>query len=423
MEKDEIKQLEAVNYWHVSPKTIGFVRESYVQQILGYTGNNLLKVLVGQRRCGKSYILKQVIDSLLKQGAPNCNILYLNFELHGLHFIHNVEKLTEVIKYFYQQHKLAGKAYIFLDEIQEIPQWEKLLNSLLADENIDAEIFITGSNAHLLSTELSTFVTGRYVEIAIFPFSFQEYSQFYSYEMNRLHLIEYLESSGIPELFNLKSQLQRSSYLAALKDSILMNDIVKRFKIKNPKLLMLLLDFIIDNIGHLFSIPAIARKLKSWGKEINIVTVSNYLQYLEMTYLIHGIPRYDIKRKRILEGERKYYLNDLGFYNYLMSSFDNGINKKLENYVYQVLLQAGYKVYVGTLYQLEIDFVAEKNQRIIYLQVTYLLHSQEVIAREYGNLEKINDNWPKMVVSLDEVAFPPKNGIEHIPAWQLIDNL
>lgn len=223
----------------------------------------------------------------------------------------------------------------------------------------------------------------------------------------------------MPELFALNQKQQKISYLNALKDSILMNDVVKRFNIKNPKLLILLLDFLIDNIGKLFSINSISKKIKTVGISINVATLSNYIHYLELTFLIHGAHRYDVKGKRILEGERKYYLNDLGFSNYLQSTFDNNITRRLENYVYNTLLQAGYRVHVGQLYQLEIDFVAEKDQQVIYIQVTYLLHSEEVVEREYGNLEKIKDHWPKWVVSLDEISFPTKNGIRHIPAWEL----
>ncbi len=198
-----------------------------------------------------------------------------------------------------------------------------------------------------------------------------------------------------------------------------MNDIVKRFNIKNPKLLALLLDFMIDNIGHLFSLNAIAKKLKANSINLTVVTVGNYIDYLERTFLLHAVWRYDIRGKKILDGERKYYLNDLGFSNYLQSSFDNGINRRLENYVYLVLLRAGYQVYVGNIYNVEIDFVAERNQQVIYIQVAYLLHSEAVIQREYGNLEKVKDHWPKIVVSLDEVSFPSKNGIRHVPAWKL----
>lgn len=423
MDNEQFEHIKAINYWQNAPTRLGFHRTTYTNQIISYLGNHLIKVLIGQRRSGKSFIIKQTIARLLEKGIPNHNILYLNFELHELRYIQQAEELLHIVEGYFQQLIPQGKVYLFFDEIQEVENWEKVINSYLVNERYDVEIFITGSNAHLLSTELSTYITGRYIEIPVYPFTFYEYVAYYKLEVNKQALINYLENSGIPEIFNLKNEQQKTAYILSLKDSILMNDVIKRFQIKNPKLLQLLLDFIIDNVGHLFSLNAITNKLKSSGVAINVVTASNYIHYLEMTYIIHSVPRYDVRGKRILEGERKYYLNDLGLANYMQSSFEDGVNKKLENYIYQVLVQTGFKVFVGTLYNLEIDFVAEKNKQKIYLQVTYLLHSQEVINREYGNLESISDDWPKWVVSMDDFSFPPKNGILHVQAWKLVEKL
>lgn len=423
IENEQFKKIESVNYWESPPKQLSYVRQHYVDLISSYLGNHLIKVLVGQRRCGKSTILKQIIQRLLNNNTPKENIFFLNFELHELQFIKAHTILIDAIETYFKKLKPIGKIYIFLDEIQEIDSWEKAVNSFLANERYDIEFFLTGSNANLLSTELSTYVTGRYVEITIYPFSFREFSDYQKTELSKTALIAYLDSSGLPELFLLKERSQKISYLSALKDSILMNDIAKRFNIKNPALLILLLDFLIDNMGKLFSINAISNKLKSTGAHINLVTLGNYIHYLELTFLIHSARRYDLKGKRILEGERKYYLNDLGFSNYLQNSFDSNVTRRLENFVYMTLLQMGFQVYVGNMNHLEIDFVAEKNQQKIYIQVTYLLMSDDVIAREYGNLEKITDHWPKYVVSLDDITFPVKNGILHIHAWELADKL
>jgi len=423
MDKQQIANLEAVNYWEQAPEKLGLFRSQYINYIMDCLDNNLLKVLIGQRRCGKSYILKQVISQLLGQDIAHHNILYLNFELHELHFVRTAELLAEIIRYYYENLRPKGKTYLFFDEIQEVDEWEKVINSYLANERYDIEIFLTGSNAHLLSSELSTYVTGRYIEIPVYPFSYYEYLAYQGCIIDRASIIRYLEDSGIPEFYYLKDRQQKIAYLLALKDSIIMNDIIRRFNIKNPKLLILILDFLIDNIGHLFSLNSIVKKLKSLGTHTNAVTVGNYVRYLEMTFIIHGVSRYDVKGKRILEGERKYYLNDLAFLNYLHSKFDDGINRKLENFVYLALVQSGYRVYVGNIYQLEIDFVAEKDNEVLYIQVTYLLHSQEIIDREYGNLEKIQDSWPKWVVTLDEVSFPSKAGILHVSAWNLLEKL
>ena len=406
--------IESVNYWDKAPKQPGFLRQSYLDLILGFLNTDLIKVLVGQRRNGKSTILKQIIHHLLEKGVPAQNILYLNFELHELQWIQTHPVLIAVLELYFQTKKPVGRVYVFLDEVQEVASWEKVINSFSANERYEIEFLLTGSNANLLSTELSTYLTGRYIEIPVFPFSFQEYCDYYKVPLSRAELIHYIETSGLPELFSLSERQQKISYLSALKDSILINDIIKRFNVKNAKLLALLLDFLIDNAGKLFSIGVIEKKMKAMGIHINAITLSNYVYYLELTFLIRSVRRYDLKGKKILEGERKYYLNDLGFSNYLQNTFDNNVTRRLENFVYLQLLQAGYQVYVGNLYQLEIDFIAEKEKQIIYI-----LHSDEVIAREYGNLEKIQDNWPKWVVSLDEVAFPVKNGIKQVPAWQL----
>lgn len=415
--------IRAINYWDREPKSLGFIRDDYLEVILDHLGSNLLKVLIGQRRCGKSFLLRQTIASLLSNNVPNKNILYLNFELHQLQLIQESSALAEVIDYYIKTQKPEGKIYLFFDEIQEVENWERVINSYLADESFTVEIIITGSNAHLLSTELSTYVTGRYIEIPIYPFSYSEYLKYNDGQPDKATFINFIESSGIPETFNLKDKKQKTSYLMSLKDSILINDIVKRFNIKNPKLLSLILDFLIDNIGHLFSVNSIANKLKSCGVNINAVTLGNYIHYLEMTFLVYGVSRYDLRGKKILEGERKYYLNDLGFANYLQSTFDSGITRKLENYVFNALIQAGYSVRVGYIYHLEIDFVAERNDQVIYIQVTYLLQDESVIEREYGNLEKIRDNWPKWVVSMDEIKIPSKDGILHVPAWQLMEKI
>src|SRR3990167_512580 len=419
MNDEQFKLLEKVNYWQNPPKKLSYIRQSYLNLLIGYLGNNLVKVLVGQRRCGKSTILKQMISRLLEINTAKQNIFFLNFELHELQWIKTHEQLISAIEYYFQQIKPSGKVYIFLDEIQEIENWEVTVNSFLSNERYEIEFFLTGSNANLLSTELATYITGRYIELFIYPFSFSEYCGYFDIAVSRESLVTYIDSSGLPELFFLTERHQKISYVSALKDSVMMNDIVKRFQIKNPKLLLLLLDFLMDNTGKLFSFNAIAKKIKSEKISVNVVTLTNYIHYIELTFLIHSARRFDLRGKKILEGERKYYLNDLSFSNFLQNTFDNNVTRRLENFVYIALLQAGYQVYVGNIYQLEIDFIAEKNQQIIYLQVAYLLHSDDVILREYGNLEKIKDNWPKWVVSLDDFSFPFKNGIRHVQAWEL----
>jgi len=397
----------------------GLVRQTYLTTLQEYQTSDLIKVLIGQRRCGKSTILKQYITHLLQQNISPENILFLNFELHELSWVQVSHKLIDLITTYFNNKQPQGRVFIFLDEIQDIQDWEKTVNSFLANERYDIDFYLTGSNANLLSTELSTHITGRYVEIPILPFSFLEFAAFHNAQPSRATLLQYLETSGIPELFNLHEREQKIAYLTSLKESILMNDVIKRFNIKHPKLLMLLVDFLIDNMSKLFSINGIVKKINAIGIKCNAITVANYVRYIELTFLVHQAKRYDIKGKKILEGQCKYYLNDLGFSNFLQSSFDNNITRRLENFVYTALIAAGYHVTVGTLYHLEIDFIAEKDQKTCYIQVAYLLQDNAVIAREYGNLEKIKDHWPKWVVSMDELQLPAKTGIKHIQAWAL----
>lgn len=417
MKTPYFERIKPVNYWDDLPRKHSYLRSAYLPTIKSYVNSDLIKVLVGQRRCGKSTLLKQLILTLIDEGIEPHNILYLSFELHELAFINSHTVLNDVIEEYFNTLSPTGRVIILLDEIQEVPSWEKAVNSFMADDRYDISFYITGSNAHLLSVELATYLTGRHAEIPIFPFSFTEYCDYHKKEFTKQSLISFIDDSGLPEMFVLPEKTQKQAYISALRDSILMNDIVKRFSIKNPKLLMLLLDFLIDNIGKLFSINSIAKKLQPSG--VNVTTLTNYLHYLEAAFLIRAARRFDLKGKKILEGERKYYINDLGFNNYMRNTFDNNVTRRLENFVYLALRQAGFKVYVGNIFQLEIDFVAEKEHKTIYIQVTYLLHDEKVIEREYGNLARIKDNWPKWVVSLDDIKHPPKEGIEHIQAWEL----
>lgn len=418
MQDEQFAQIKAINYWDERLPVTAFER-SVLQSVIGYLGNQLIKVLVGQRRCGKSTILKQIILHLINQNIPKENILYLNFEFHALKWVNQDDRLAECIEGYFKRLKPTGGVYILLDELQEVDAWEKVLNGYNADDRYNVEFIITGSNAHLLSSEYATYVTGRYVEIAIFPFSFSEYCGFHAIEKSRDSLEVFIGDSGLPELFSLPDSERKIAYLQALNDSILMNDIVARFKINQPSILIRLLDFLIDNIGKLVSVNAIVNALNAKGVSVSSSTIGNYIHYLELTFLVSGVKRYDLRGKKILTGPSKYYLNDLGPSNYLRSTFDNHITRRLENFVYNELIQAGFQVYVGKIYDLEIDFVAERNKKKLFIQVNYLLHSEDVIAREYGNLEKLQNNWPKWVVSFDGIGLPSKEGIEHIQAWEL----
>ncbi|MDD9898616.1 MAG: ATP-binding protein, partial [Candidatus Melainabacteria bacterium] len=368
------------------------------------------------------YLLRQIIHHLIHQQEVSAkNIFYINFENEKFSFVRNSNDLSDLVEIYLQEiAESQQKIYFFFDEIQEIDAWEKLVNSYKADHTIDCEIFITGSNSKLLSSELATYLTGRFVEIPIYPISYEEYLDIKDIASTQDTLLDYLNHSQLPELIQEEDLELKHSYIRTIKNSILLNDVVRRFRVENIDLLEKLFGFLIDNIANPFSANSIQKAFKQQGYKSNTVTIGNYLRYLEYSFLIYGVDRYDIKGKRILEGEKKFYLNDLGFRNYLSSSFDPGIGKKLENFVFQKLIMKGYQVYVGNLdSNLEVDFVAEKAGQKIYLQVAYLLDSEKVIEREYGNLEKIHDNWDKYVVSLDKVELKPKEGIKHIQAWKL----
>lgn len=408
------------NFWDWKlPKTL-YKRNIYLDIVKKYIDNNLIKVLIWQRRAWKSYIMKQIISYIIEEKKINPrNILYINFELEDFLFINDFNDLSEVIKLFLKENNVKWKFYLFFDEIQNVNWWEKIINSYRADDNFEVEIFITWSNSHLLSSELSTLLSGRFVEINIYPFNYTEYLDFYKIKNSKENFLNFLNFTWIPELYNLPDYELQYSFIKWLKDTILLKDVVKRYKIKEVDLLEKLFSFVIDNSSKLFSLNSITNKLKTIWIKTNLVTIWNYIKYIEDTFLIYSIWRYDIKWKNILEWSKKYYLWDLGFMNFMLSSFDNNITRKLENYVFIFLKGKWYKVTTWNIWDLEIDFVCEKWNDIIYIQVAYLLYDENVIAREYWNLEKIKNSWPKYVVSMDEINLPKKDWITHIKAWEL----
>ena len=399
---------------------LGYLRTQYLEKLWPLvTTHSLAKVIVGQRRSGKSTILKQLLSRILAEEIVTPDqVVYINFELPKWQHVVHATQLFDIIEAFIKPLPSDKEFFLVLDEIQEVEGWEKVVSGYLA-ESRRCHIFITGSNSKLLSSELATYLTGRYIEIEIHPLSYEEFLGFTKASRHKDSFIQYLSSSGIPELYHLPNQQEiQFSFLSSLKDSIVMKDIVRRYAIKTPHVLDLIFSFLIDNIGNLFSVPSLVNKLKSIGISTNVVTLAHYLNYLEYAYLIFGVHRYDMKGKRILEGEKKYYLNDLGFRNYFSSQFDPGLTKNLENYVFNTLKLCGYTVYVGRIGDLEIDFVAEKDRKRRYFQVTYLLSTEKVVEREYGNLMKCKDQWPKAVISLDDLPLPVNEGIHHIRAWE-----
>jgi uncharacterized protein len=414
-------KLKKYNFWNNEEIKFGFFREQYVNNLSKYLGNKLIKVLLGQRRSGKSYILRMLIQSLINKGIKPENIIYINKDLIELDFINSADSLLNIIEEYRKELNPIGKVFLFLDEIQEIREWEKVVNSLSQNYVDEYEIFITGSNSRLLSTELATYIAGRYISFEIFPFSYLEYISFKEIGRTRESLIEYMKLGGIPESCKMNDHEIKRNYISALKDSIVLRDIVERHDIRDVYLLEKLIRYIIDSVGSFFSLTSIANYMKSNGYSASRDTIGNYLLFLEQAYFIYEVPRFSIKRKKILTGVKKYYLNDPAFKFFLSSSFDSVPEKYLENCVFLSLKRKGYSIFVGKHDNREIDFIAEKDGNRIYVQVAHSLTDESVIKREFGNLEKIKDNYQKLVISLDDISLGNKNGINHILAWEWVE--
>ena len=330
------------------------------------------------------------------------------------------EKLFEIIDEYKKELKPDKKWFLFIDEIQEIDRWEKAISSILGNPNESVEIFISGSNANLLAGELATYIGGRYVAFEIFPFSYSEFLEIENKKAEQSSFIEYMNFGGMPEIFHLPDEERKKHYIRNLFDSIVFRDVIKRHRIRDVWLLEQLAILLTDMVGGLFSLRKINNTLASMGVKTNIETLGNYLSFFKEAFYIHEAQRYDIRGRRILSGEKKYYLNDPSFKKFFGSSFDPTPGKFLENSVFLHLKREGYDVRVGQLTSGEIDFVAFKGKEIIYIQACYLLSDEKIISREFGNLEKIKDNHPKYVVSLDLLSFGNRNGIIHIPAWEFV---
>ena len=417
--EEKFAALEKYNFWKGNVPEPGFYRKDYTDKIFDYTGNKLVKVLVGQRRTGKSYILRQIAQRLIESGVNPMNIFYVNKEFTDFDFISDYKDLEELLKLYREIVKPESKVWLFLDEVQSISGWEHFVNSYSQDFVESYEIFISGSNSKMLSMELATLLSGRYVNFEVFPFSYAEYTGITKKEVKKSSYIDYMESGALPELFVLPNDETKRNYISAIKDTVLLRDIIQRHSIKDPKLLEDVFVYLVNNASNLVTILKIVNYFKSNGRKTTYDTVANYIGYIEDTFMIHKVERYDIRGKETISGNCKYYINDLSFKNYLYPGFGYGLGYKLENMVYLDLRRAGYEVYVGAMRDKEVDFVAQKGDRLIYIQSAYLLVDEQTILREYAPLEAIGDNYEKAVVSLDDISLPSNKGIRHIQAWKL----
>lgn len=393
-------------------------RKTYIEEIKPFINTDLIKVLTGIRRSGKSILLKLLVEEIKKMGINSEQIISLNFEDIKNKRLCTAESLNDFIL---SEAKKGEKNYLFLDEIQEVENWEKVINSLRIQEEYNFDIFITGSNAKLLSGELATYLAGRYVEFKIFPFSF---SEFYvaleeQQENNKITKDEafkqYIKFGGMPFLYNLKFNYPASmQYLADIYSSIILKDITQRNKIRDIDLLERIIKYILANIGNTFSANSLVKFFKSENRKVAIDTILNYIKFCEEAMLIYRVERYDLLGKKILTINEKYYIADHGIREAILESNERDINQVFENIIHLELLRRGYKVKIGKINELEIDFICEKNSNEkIYIQVAYLLASEETLKREFTPLEKIGDNYPKYIISYDQFDFS-KNGIKHI---------
>lgn len=414
-----ISSIRKYNFWDNNPIDLGYARTIYTEKIGQYVGNKLVKVLVGQRRAGKSYILRQIASTLISNGVNRANIFYINKEYMELLTLRSAIELEQLYQAYRQELKPVGKVYLFIDEIQYIDEWELFVNSHSQDFAEPCELFISGSNSNLLSGELATLLSGRYVEFEIFPFGYMEYCGITKQEKGKESYTKFIQTGALPELFNLPNDEMKQNYISSIKDTVMLRDIVGRYNVKDVKLLDDLFVYLVNSASNLISITNIINFFASKKRKTNYETLSSYITYLENSFLIHRAERYNIKGKDTISGNSKYYLNDLSYRNYLYSGYGYGIGYLLENAVYLSLRRAGYQVYIGIIRDAEVDFVAIKGDKRVYLQVTYQLTEEKTIEREYRSLKLIDDNFDKYIVSMDDYKMPTNEGIEHVSAWDL----
>lgn len=395
------------------------VRNLYIDRIAPLINTPVIKVITGMRRVGKSCLLKLVIERLQAENVRAHQIVFINKESIEFDFIRNYQDLHTYVKKCFTGVK--GPKYLFVDEIQEIEKWEKAITSFFSDADID--IFITGSNAHLLSSEIATLISGRYVEIPVYALGFEEFLLFRGIDKTDAsrEFATFLKYGGFPAIhhFDLDEEVIYQ-YISALYDTILLKDIVKRNNIRNVHLLENVGRYLFDNIGNIFSAKRVADYVKSQRMSVGVETVQNYIAYLLSTFAVHKVSRYDIKGKRLLELHEKYYLGDIGLRHAMLGFQERDISGLLENLVFLELKRRGYKVFIGQFGNQEIDFIAEKKNRKIYIQVAYLLATPETVEREFSVLSHVKDNYPKYVLSMDTVFGNDVRGIQRI---NLIDFL
>ncbi|WP_400218208.1 ATP-binding protein [Methanobrevibacter smithii] len=387
-------------------------RKFYLEKIVKLIDTEDIKVITGVRRCGKTVLLKQIIDELENRGIASENIIYMSFESSKYKNIRNDDDLDEFI--FSKTNNLNGKIYLLFDEIQKVKNWEVSLNSYRVD--LECDIYITGSNSQLLSGELATLISGRYISINMLPFSFKELIQYYDEmheKIDEIKLFEqYLSYGGFPGLLNYENE-EKEKYLYDLYSTIVLNDILYKNKVKDLDLLERLMEFMISNIGKLFSANSISKYIKNENRKTTPHTIINYMDYARNAFIFYQIKRENIKQKRKLLISDKYYLVDSGFYFIFNGSTQRNWGQLLENIVFLELIRQGYSITIGKIQDLEVDFVCRKANQIKYIQVSQSILDENTRKREFKSLEKISDSYSKYVISMDSFDFSA-NGIIHL---------
>ena len=390
-------------------------RKGYIDRIKPFMQKSVAKVLTGQRRVGKSFLLYQLIEEILAE-EPDANIIYVNLEDFTFSSLQTAEDLHS---YIISHSKEKVKNYIFIDEIQDIPGFEKVIRSLLLNE--DNDIYITGSNAKMLSGELATYLSGRYIEFKIYSLSYSEFLEFHGLTESETSYELYSRYGGLPYLLNLPLEDETvNEYLKSVYSTIVFRDVVSRYNLRNTLFLEKLIQFLSENIGNLFSAKNISDYLKSQHTAISVNQIQSYTEYLNNAFLIHRVERYDLIGKRVFEIGEKYYFENMGIRNIVIGYRITDKAKILENLVYNHLLYKGYDIKVGYYGDKEIDFVGEKNGEKLYIQVALKIDSDKTAEREFGNLLKIQDNYPKIVVTEDTFSGNSYEGIRHCSIRQFL---
>lgn len=395
-------------------------RQIYLDHIVSLLDRGTMIILVGQRRVGKSFMLKQLQNWILSN-ITSANLIYINKELHTFN---NINDADELYKYVDARLLADKKNYLLIDEVQDIQNYENALRSFQAEDR--CQIIATGSNAYVFSSELSTRLAGRYIEIHIHSLTYKEFLSFHKLEDSDASLQEYLQVGGLPGLCNydISDKSQIHDYLQGVYNTVMLRDVIAREGIRNVTFIEKLASFVADNIGKLISARNIANTMTSQGTKTSDVLTLSYIRYLCNAYIISAVQRYDIHGKKLFEQNHKYYFTDHGLRNLLCGfNLRGSIEKVIENVVYIHLVTQAFRVTVGILRNAEIDFIAKKENKTIYVQTTYLLASEDVVRREFGNLQDIKDNYPKYVISMDPVSgdFPEYPGVHHLHLRQFLN--